>query len=363
MGLSLVAAPAACTVEPRATLSASRASSSTRVNTPDAPDAAGEGSSSATTGGAPPDAAVGDVKAASQALTPEQIAGVLYVDDGEAARALAGCAAGSEEERGACLVRARYAEDAEASRLAVRLYEVSGNVAGLEPERDMDGGWRGQLHLVPELPVGAHRRQLAWVVAAAEDHERFFTALRAAGQGEAPSPPDIAFRHRDLGLHFFRSVGRTTPSAYASDWRIAYNVSGSLHKSEVAVSETLFHEIFHLNDADHGDWSRRALTPLFEGVVARCGTNIACLAPYAPNRTLVRGGTFYAFQPGNGVWEYSAELAIRYFREHRRQLGLPTVGAAERAFKCGPDVNRQAWQLLVDEFFGGVDLVPPCAPP
>jgi hypothetical protein len=31
-----------------------------------------------------------------------------------------------------------------------------------------------------------------------------------------------------------------------------------------------------------------------------------------------------------------------------------------RAFKCGPAENAAAWRLLSDEFFGGVDLVPPC---
>ena len=311
-----------------------------------------------------PDAADAEAEASteapSQALTAQQVAGALYVADSEAAEALAGCATGSTPERGRCLIRARYVDDAAASDLALRLYEVAGSVAGLEPEHDMDGGWRGQLHLVPELPIRGHRRQLAWVVAAAEDHERFFVGLREAGRDASRAPSKISFRHRDLGVHFFRSVGRTTPSAYASGWRVAYNVSGSLHKTEVAVSETLFHEIFHLNDADHGDWSRRALTPLFDGVVARCGTNIACLSPYAPNHTLVRGGTYYAFQPGNGVWEYSAELAIRYFREQRRQLGLPTIASTEKAFKCGPEENGRAWQLIVDEFFGGVDLVPPC---
>jgi len=290
-------------------------------------------------------------------LTPEQMAEVLFVDPAEQDAALASCGAGSATERGRCLLRGRYADDGAASVLALRLYEVAGSVAGLEPEHVMDGGWRGRLRLVPELPVGGHRRHLKWVVAAAEDHERFFVRLREG------SPASMHYRHRDLGVHFFRSVGRTTPSAYATDWRVAYNVSGSLHKSAAAVSETLFHEVFHLNDADHGDWSRLALTPLFEAVVARCGTDIACLRPYAPNHTLVRGGTYYAFQPGNGVWEYAAELAIRYFREHRRRLGLPTVTITERAFKCGPEENGRAWQLLVDEFFGGVDLVPPCPTP
>jgi hypothetical protein len=35
---------------------------------------------------------------------------------------------------------------------------------------------------------------------------------------------------------------------------------------------------------------------------------------------------------------------------------------AKPPFKCGPPENAKAWDLLKDEFFGGVDLVPPCRP-
>ena len=90
-------------------------------------------------------------------------------------------------------------------------------------------------------------------------------------------------------------------------------------------------------------------------------TKPKCLAPYAPNDTKVRAtGTYYAFQPNNGtgVHEYAAELAVRYFREHTQ---LRAVGKLDRpAFKCGPPENARAWQALVDEFFAGRDLVPPC---
>src|SRR5690606_9231625 len=127
-----------------------------------------------------------------------------------------------------------------------------------------------------------------------------------------------------IRLRFFRSVGRTTPSAYASGWTVAYNVSGSLHTSADAVRETMFHETFHLNDTAHGRWSATALTSHYRAILDRCTRGAmletACLRPYAPNETMVRGGTYYAFQPGNGVWEYAAELAIRYYREHRDVL-------------------------------------------
>ena len=73
---------------------------------------------------------------------------------------------------------------------------------------------------------------------------------------------------------------------------------------------------------------------------------------------MVRGGTYYAFQPGNGVWEYAAELATRYFEEHWTLLQQKKL--KRPAFKCGPQANATAWKLFVDEFFAGVDWVPAC---
>jgi hypothetical protein len=252
-----------------------------------------------------------------------------------------------------CLLQVAYEGDASARALALALYEEAGIVSGIEPRQTMDGGWRGMLELVPELP---HRRHLDWLLPAYRDYTSFFAAL--AEHASAP----IAYRHQPILLRFFRSVGRTTPSAYASGWTVAYNVSGSLHTSADAVRETMFHETFHLNDSDHGRWSQKALTPLYEAVLDRCtraGKLVtSCLTPYAPNDTMVRGGTYYAFQPGNGVWEYAAELAIRYYDEHRRVFAGKKL--TQKAFKCGPAPNAEAWKLLADEFFGGVDRVPPC---
>lgn len=178
-----------------------------------------------------------------------------------------------------------------------------------------------------------------------------------------PSPAGSRppYRWRALALRFFRSVGRVTPSAYASDWHVSYNVSGSLLGSEAGVRDTLFHEIFHLNDAAHQDWSARALRATFDFIVKKCTTaNMACLAPYAPGETVVRGGTYYAFQPDNGdaVREYAAELALRWYTEHRAvQHGekLPRT-----PFKCGPPENARAWALMVAEFWGGIDQIPAC---
>ncbi len=256
-----------------------------------------------------------------------------------------------------CLIEKRYEREPSAQVLALDLFDKSGHVAGVEAEHMMDGGFRGMIHIVPEWPVRQYKKHLEWVNASARDFDAFFDKL---GQ---KSDKAIRYRHRAIAFKFMRSVNRRTPSAYASEWTIGYNVSGSLHASVDAVRETLFHEIFHLNDANRvnsGSWSSKFLRPTHDAILALCSTRITCLTPYAPMPTMVRGGTYYAFQPNNGdaVHEYGAELATRYYREHRailRNEKLPS-----RPFKCGPKENADAWKLLVDEFFAGIDLTPPC---
>jgi hypothetical protein len=49
---------------------------------------------------------------------------------------------------------------------------------------------------------------------------------------------------------------------------------------------------------------------------------------------------------------------VRYFVEQGEMVARGTL--ARRAFKCGPAENARAWKALVDEFFGGRDLVPDC---
>jgi hypothetical protein len=217
----------------------------------------------------------------------------------------------------------------------------------------MDGGYRGQIHLVPQLPVGHYRPHLAWLTEATTAIDQFFTDQLADHD-----PPH--YRWRALTFEVVRSVGKHTPSAYTSGWTISYNVEGSLLTSAAGVTETAFHEIFHANDEAHGDWSAAQLRADYDAIAHRCGTEIKCLTPYAPNDTRVRGGTYYAFQRNNGdsVHEYAAELAVRYWKEQRE---MRTAGKLHRrAFKCGPPENGRAWQALVGEFFAGRDLVPAC---
>ena len=258
----------------------------------------------------------------------------------------------------ACLIERAYRSDAKARQLALALWNDAGDLAGVGPDERMDGGYRGKIHLVPQLPVGRYRVHLVWVSEAMRSIDRFFAQLFA----DHPAP---SYRWRDIAFRFVRSVGKRTPSAYASGWAIAYNVEGSLLTSAAGVRDTLFHELFHDNDEAHRDWSARRLQADYDAIVARCGTTVTvqqirCLAPYAPNTTMVRGGTYYAFQSnnGNGVHEYAAELALRYFKEQSEMLA--TGALARPAFKCGAAENARAWRALVDEFFAGRDLVPGC---
>lgn len=253
-----------------------------------------------------------------------------------------------------CLIEARYGGDKKGLETALAFFDEFGSIPGVEGEHDMEGGFRGTIHIVPEPPTGVYQKHFDWVLAAQRDIRDVFDKL-----DEKKTHP-IRYRYKPIGWKFMRSVNRTTPSAYASNWRVGYNVSGSLNKSMQAVRDTMVHEIFHDNDGEAHDWSRATLGALYDGIVAKCGTAIPCLTPYTPMKTTVRGGTYYSFQPdnGDGVHEYAAELASRYYLETRAAIrGEPYP---DGHFKCGPAENAQSWAAIVEFFFGGVDLVPAC---
>jgi hypothetical protein len=246
-----------------------------------------------------------------------------------------------------------FVSDPKARDVALALYRDLGDIVGAGSDEQMEGGYRGVIHLVPQLPIGKYRDHVVWIAGSMRAIDAFFAQL-FAGQ---PAPN---YRWKPLAFRVVRSPGKRTPSAYATSWTVTYNVNGSLLTSQAAVQETLFHELFHDNDEAHGDWSATALAADFDAIVRKCGTRVACLDPYAPNVTKVRGGTYYAFQPnnGNGVHEYAAELAVRYFDEQSAMLR--TGKLTRKAFKCGPAENARAWQALITEFFAGRDLVPAC---
>ncbi|MGC4115447.1 MAG: hypothetical protein QM765_12755 [Myxococcales bacterium] len=259
----------------------------------------------------------------------------------------------AEREQIDCLLQARFARDPKAARLAAALFQQTGTVVGLLPEQDFDGGYRGKLHFVPRLPVAEQRKHLEWVAAALTEYDELFQSL------ETRLGKPLPYRWKSLELRFFESVKARTPSAWASGWNVSYNVAGSLFYSAAGVRETLFHELFHLNDFDRGGWSKQALSEVYDRIVAKCGTAVKCLAPYSPDRIIVKvkGGTYYDFMPQNGVQEYAADVAKRWFVEHR---ALRAGQKVAQPFKCQTPENAEAWKLVVGEFFGGIDDVPAC---
>jgi hypothetical protein len=334
------------------------------------PDAVAEGRASVTDGATSSSQEDAGIKSGLTPRPPpeearepsfDEIAGVLFADRADpAALAVTTCPSSiPADARIRCLFDQRYRGDTKASSLAYELFVRWRIVAGVEVAHTMDGGYRGMIRLEPALPLVSERRHLEWIVAAVRDIDSFFSEL---GAHETTTAHPKRYRWKPLTLRFVRSVAARTPTAYAHDWTVVYNLAGSLNTSGDAVRETLVHEIFHLNDYDHpppgGEaWSFGALGPIFETIVKKCGTSIQCLTPFTPNETIVRGGTYYSFQPGNGVREYAAELALRYYREQRAVLrSLPKV----KAFKCGPSENARAWALMRDEFFEGIDVVPAC---
>lgn len=246
-----------------------------------------------------------------------------------------------------------WSGDDEANRITLALFDKFGVRSDLEREHWMDGGFRGRIHIVPTPPVGVDRKYLDWVYRA---YEKMATWQASFREKEGTSPN---YRMTPITLKFFVSEQRTTPSAYAIDWSIAFNLRGSLLQTETGVHETFVHETFHLNDQAHGDWSSRTMTELYRGIRNRCGTKSACFAPYSPGTTVVRGGTYYAFHADNDVREYAAELMVRFYKE--ADLAFRGASSPKSAkFKCGPVENARAWEGFVNEFFGGKDPVPGC---
>jgi hypothetical protein len=255
------------------------------------------------------------------------------------------------EPRIRCLLALRYEDEPPSRELALTLYAETGNLAGLLPEETSDDGRGGKVHLLPARPIGANREQLGWILDAFRGYRRFLTQLAALGP--------VTFRDRPVDLRFFYSESKQAPSAFAVQKNLGYNLYGVVNISAEAVRDTLFHEVFHLNDGWREGWSARALAPIHARIVARCGKKSACLAPYSPTETMM-DGAYYAFAGRGAAREYAAELALRYYRESRAILEGKPLPA--RPFKCGPAENKEAWRLLVREFFGGVDPVPECPP-
>lgn len=266
-----------------------------------------------------------------------------------------------------CLLAERYVAKPKDRDALLAMYNDTGDVFGPGQADTMDGGYRGIIKLVPVEP-NSDAKHLRWVIAALRDYDDFFTQLAEKTRtdilsDDRPPPTPYAYRWRDLMVRFVRSEKKRTPAAYALPWTVTYNIAGSLHRNADLVRETLFHEIFHMNDFTHGTWTAKTLRTDYDAIVAKCSKakdRTKCFAPYAPGTTKVIGGTYYAFTTNNGdsVNEYGAELALRYYAEQREMLKRGKL--SRKAFKCGPAENARAWDALVQEFFVGRDLVPAC---
>lgn len=267
---------------------------------------------------------------------------------------IASCRTATDErELVDCIAGGRFAEDEAAQTLVRRLYAEHGIVTGIEPAHVMDDGdYRGRVDVEPRAPIGDDRRHLEGLLDALDSVDATLSEL--ARHGAQP----LRFVRKPAVIRFFETRNATTPSAYAEDATIAYNLRGECWASPFSVFETLVHELFHLSDIAHGNWSARALGEQYDAIRARCQGDQSCLEPYAPHETKVDGGIFYAFHPTSDVREYAAELATRYVREQRERLW--TSLDAPRPFKCLASDNEVVWKKLADEFFGGVDLTPPC---
>lgn len=256
-----------------------------------------------------------------------------------------------------CLIDLRYGADPEARRLARDVYEVTHVLPAVTSVGTMIEGYRGEIvELVPALPIGeSYRHHLVWVRASLEQVSAFLQWIAGHAVGASR---DVAFESRPTAFVFFRTPTPTYPSAFVLDGNIGYNLEGPLHTNAREMHETLFHELFHLNDAKHGVWSEGTLTPIFESIVERCGGDDSCLQPFAPHHSMVPNGTYYPFdERTRDVREYAAEIALRYYLEHE---AIHESREPLAPWKCAADENQSAWDAVVDEFFGGVDLTAKC---
>jgi hypothetical protein len=289
------------------------------------------------------------------ASTENQRARALLCGDIGTEACLAACSDSlASRDHGACLLEFRFAADPEALRLARALYLERNTRLGVETRSSIEG-FRGELVATfPALPIGEQRHHLEWLNTNLEVFEQFTDFIRA----RAPRP--VSFDPTPAGFVFYRTSVSSYPSAYCVDEMIAYNLDGPLHTDRREMLETLFHELFHVNDARRGAWSERALRRLYDSIRKRCAGDHDCFTTFTPHDTVVTNGTYYAFDARTGdVREYAAELALRYFLEHEAVFN---PDAPKRpAFKCLANENGAAWQFLVDEFFGGVDLTPGCS--
>ena len=215
----------------------------------------------------------------------------------------------------------------------------------------MDGGYRGKIHLVPQLPIGSYRNHIVWVSAAMTAFDEFFTALFKdhASTELSLARPRVPVRALDQEAHAERvrdelddRIQRRRLAADERDRRARDDVSRAVSPQRRRARRLV------------GEDSRRPTTTRSSrsaGQSAGAGAVRAERHEGPRDRHLLR----VPAEQRRAVHEYAAELAVRYFKEQTEMLA---AGKLKPAFKCGPPENARAWQALVDEFFAGRDLVP-----
>ena len=258
----------------------------------------------------------------------------------------------------ACLIERAYSPTRRRARSRSALWNDAGDVAGVGPD-EMHG--RRLPRQDPPGAAAAARRAPPSTWSGSPTR-----CGRSTSSFATRSPPRRrrAIAGARLAFRFVRSVGKRTPSAYADGWAVEYNVEGSLLTSAAGVRETLFHELFHTNDEDHGDWSASSLQTDYDAI----------LAQVRPAEQPLPGALRAEHDDGarRHLLCVPAEQRQRGARVRGRARACatsanrarcsPAASCRRPAFKCGPAENGRAWSALVDEFFAGRDRVPACPP-
>jgi hypothetical protein len=266
-----------------------------------------------------------------------------------------------------CLLEARYAGEAASLKTALALYARTGSVAGPDEERWVERRDGARAHLSPALPVGPARKPLERVAGALYDVNEFLAEL---GRLRGRSP---RFRATGLRVRFFRLEGPGGAEVYAAEGQLAVPIDapparpargpargGAARAADArppVSRDDVLRALARLNDAEHGEWSARALEATYRAVVERCGGDARCLARYDPRAP---GGAPRSalFRPGGDPADYGAEVIVRYYAEQRAVL---TRGHPDGpAFRCAAPENAAAWSLVSAEFFAGFDGGIPC---
>jgi len=281
----------------------------------------------------------------------------------------------SPSTRARCLIDFRFSADHEARLLARALYEHSHVLPAISPRVEIEGYRGTRVAILPATPIDKQRHHLRWLRRSLDSFESFISEVSAR------APRKVTFDVRPEVIVFFRTAGSSYPSAFVDGRAISYNLDGPLHRRWRDMHETLFHELFHVNDGQRDNWSEQQLVGVFDAILDRCSASSAkgvgserCFRPFAPypfsaskartdpGAAATAHDALYAFdERTREVREYAAEVALRYFLEHERIFNHEEP--IRPPFKCLNALNARAWTLMADEFFGGLDLAPRCSPP